>query len=125
MRRDPGLPLLRTEREVFTVVPEEAGIERVPFGEIASLGDADQEARRFLQVLSGQGHPGCVAFSCLNAAAILWIAGRCASLKEGVAWGRETIASGQAIAKLRQWAACQDERHGAGPARLAALLEGL
>ena len=67
-----------------------------------------KEAERFAAVLSGKGHDGCLDFTCLNTGAILYIAGKVKSLKEGAELSRETIRSGKAIEKMRQWVAVQN-----------------
>lgn len=95
---------LRTE---YTLHPEDAGLKRISFHEIASLHDTARESVRFVQVLSGKNSASCVDFTCLNAGAILYTAGKCDSLKRGVEISREAIEDGRAIKKLRQWVMCQ------------------
>ncbi len=108
--------------ERYVAYPEDFGISRHPVAEVASLGCREQESIRFYQVLSGNGqHKACEDFACLNAAAILNTAGVCDDMCKGLELARESIGTGAALEKLRQWASHQDAGSGAGPERLLAL----
>ena len=74
--------------------PEELGIKRIPFEKIAFTESLEEESARFLEVLSGKGHQGCVDFTCLNAGAILYVSGRCDTLADGIEISRDVIGSG-------------------------------
>ncbi len=113
----------RHTQSEYTIHPEDSGVKQRPFQAIAAIGDAASEATRFLEVLAGKGHEACIDFTCLNAGAILYIAGKCDSLKNGVAMSREAIDSNRAIDKLRQWAVCQDSSGGRGLQMLESRLE--
>lgn len=91
----------------YTFMPEDAGIRSTRFEDVAFTGTLEDESRRFVSVLSGNGHEACVSFTCLNAGAILYVAGKCSSMKDGAELSRETIRSGKAIEKLRQWVSSQ------------------
>jgi anthranilate phosphoribosyltransferase len=111
-------------RDAYTVEPEDFGMRRAAHSEIAPLGDLRDESLRFLQVLGGRGHEACGDAACLNAAAVLYVAGLAADLGDGLAQAREAVASGAAIEKLEEWVAAQAggvERRSAGEARLSAL----
>ena len=112
-------------RDAFTVEPEDFGIRRAAHAEIAPLPDLQSEAVRFVQVLGGSGHEACGDAACLNAAAVLYVAGEATDLGDGLAQAREAVASGAALRKLEEWVAAQaggvDQRH-AGEARLTSLL---
>lgn len=110
-------------KNFYTISPEDAGIGRRRFEEIASTGNLKSEAVRFVQVLAGEGHEACIDFTCLNAGAILYTAGRCDSLRKGVETSRSTVGNKLAIEKLRQWAEWQDSTPGEGVSRLEALME--
>ena len=97
----------------------------MPFAAIAHTGDVPQEARRLVQVLAGEGPKACEDFTCYNAGAVLWVAGKCDSLREGVAGCREVIKSGRALDKLRHWVSVQSGADGEGPQRLQSLLQGM
>lgn len=91
----------------ITIAPEDAGLKRAHTESILSTQNLQTEADRFIKVLSGEGFPACIDFTCLNAGAILYTAGKCTDLKTGVARCKETIESGRAIQKLREWRAAQ------------------
>ncbi len=84
-----------TEREMH---PEDAGLPTHPFEAI--LGGTPEENGAAFRALLG-GTPGAYRDAVLlNAAAALVIAGRAASLPEGVSLARESIDSGAAKAKV-------------------------
>jgi anthranilate phosphoribosyltransferase len=109
----------------YTIHPEDAGLKKAPFEEIASLSDTARESVRFVQVLSGINNKSCVDFTCLNAGAILYTAGKCDSIKKGVEMSRGAIEDSRAIEKLKQWVMCQDSSDGEGLHRLESLLKRL
>lgn len=92
----------RDEIRNYTVTPEEVGLARAGLDEIQG-GDPAENAAIIRAVLDGQPGPrrGVV---CLNAGAVLYAAGRAASIKEGVALAARSIDSGQAAEKLRHLA---------------------
>ncbi len=106
----------------YTLVPGEAGLKMNTFENIAYSGDMESESRRFISVLSGTGHDGCLDFTCLNTAAILYIADKVNDLREGVEMSREAIKGGKAIDKLRQWVTVQNTNGNNGLERLDSLL---
>jgi anthranilate phosphoribosyltransferase len=113
-------------RDAYTVEPEDFGMRRAAHSEIAPLGDLRAESVRFLQVLGGRGHEACGDAACLNAAAVLYVAGQATDLADGLEQAREAVESGAALAKLEEWVAAQAggvEQRSAGEARLAALRE--
>ena len=111
-------------RDSYTIEPEDFGLRRAAHSEIAPLGDLRDEAVRFIQVLGGRGPEACDDAACLNAAAVLYVAGQAVDLADGLAQAREAVATGAALAKLEEWVAAQAggiEQRTAGEARLAAL----
>jgi anthranilate phosphoribosyltransferase len=111
-------------RDSYTVEPEDVGLRRAAHSEIAPLSDLRSEAVRFIQVLGGRGHAACGDAACLNAAAVLYVAGRATDLGDGLAQARQAVASGAALAKLEEWVAAQAggaEQRSAGEARLTCL----
>jgi anthranilate phosphoribosyltransferase len=90
-----------------SIQPEDAGIKRCALEDILSTGSIRTEAHRFVEVLSGSSHKACIDFTCLNAGAILYVAGKSPDLKIGVEMSRETIMTGGAIDKLKEWLAVQ------------------
>ncbi len=104
----------------YRLAPEDVGIRRAAYADIAAMGDAAREGVRFLQVVSGGGHPACVDITCLNAGAILYVGGKAESLKAGVQQSRDLLGSGRALQKLCQWAAVQADADGSSQKRLLA-----
>lgn len=80
------------------IAPEDAGLAPHPF-EAVRGGTPEENGRAFRGLLDGApgGYRDAVL---LNAAAALVVAGRVASLREGVAMARESIDSGAARAKV-------------------------
>jgi anthranilate phosphoribosyltransferase len=83
----------------FEVTPEDAGLFRVG-GDALKGGDAPANAVALQSVLDGMPSP-FRDVALLNAAAALIAAGRTATLKDGVAIGRNSLDSGAAAAKLK------------------------
>jgi len=83
----------------FEVRPEEADLP-LSSGEALKGGDAAANAVALQSVLDGLPSP-YRDVALLNAAAALIVAGRAATLKEGVAIGRNAIDSGAAAARLK------------------------
>jgi len=109
-------------RQCFEIAPEDVGIPRYSPAEIAAAESLEQEATRFLSVVSGSGKfRGCEDFAALNAGAILWMEGVSPSLSAGVSDARHTLASGAALDKLRSWCASQCHSDGSGLKRLSVL----
>jgi anthranilate phosphoribosyltransferase len=93
--------------EHMSFAPEDAGLKRGRTEDILSTKNLQTESARFIKVLSGEGFPTCIDFTCLNAGAILYTAGKCGDLKTGVSLCREAIESGRAMEKLQQWRVTQ------------------
>lgn len=106
----------------YELNPEDLGIACAPFEAIATTGDPARERRRFLRVLAGWEGGACGDFACVNAAAILKVTGRASTLQEGVQASRECVATGAALAKLREWIEAQAGENHDGPATLARAL---
>lgn len=111
-------------RQCFDIVPEDVDIPRRPAAEIAASPYLEQEALRFLSVVSGAGtFRGCEDFVALNAGAILWMEGVSPSLSAGVSDARHALATGAAMDTLRSWCRSQCHDDGSGPKRLSLLEE--
>jgi anthranilate phosphoribosyltransferase len=84
----------------FEVTPEEAGLGRASLADLKG-GDGTQNAKALRDLLAGA--PGAYRdIVLLNTAAALIVAGRVASLKDGVAVAAEAIESGRAAAALEK-----------------------
>ncbi len=95
-------------RQSYLFYPEDAGLHTVPFAEVAATGDLRKERERFLKVLAGKDHRGCIDFACLNAGAILYVSGLAISIAEGSRMAHDAIRSGAAIDKMRRWVSVQN-----------------
>ncbi len=79
-RRDSGMDELSTigesvvrefhpdgREDHYTLAPEDVGIRRAAYAEIAATADIRRETDRFLQVLAGTASSACIDITCLNA----------------------------------------------------------
>lgn len=112
-------------KNLYTLRPEDVGINPTPFAEIAATGDLKTERKRFLKVLSGKDYQGCIDFTCLNAGATLYIGKQAKSIAEGIRMAYDAIVSGAAIDKLRRWISIQNADITKGLACLDAELRAL
>jgi anthranilate phosphoribosyltransferase len=84
----------------YTIVASEIGVESHPLDSLAG-GDAPANAAIARRVLSGE--PGApLEIVIANAGAALYASGAAASIRDGVAQARESIATGRAAAKLEE-----------------------
>lgn len=129
-RGEPGLDELSTlgesrvreiwpdgREEEYALAPEDVGVGRATYADIATTGDPDQEADRFLRLLAGEGEAPRAEIVCFNAGAILYVAGRAGDLAAGVRRSREIVRSGAAFATLCRWVRTQADAAGRGAAR--------
>jgi anthranilate phosphoribosyltransferase len=86
----------------YEVVPEEFGLKRVGFEQIASRGTARENAQAILEVLQGRYDTPLADFFCMNAAAALYISDHARDWSHGVELARSALASGKALEKLEQ-----------------------
>jgi anthranilate phosphoribosyltransferase len=103
--------------EEYALAPEDVGVERAAYADIATTGDPEREADRLLRLLAGAGGPAGTDIVCLNAGAILYVAGRAGDLTAGVRRSRELVQSGAAFATLCRWVRAQADAAGRGAAR--------
>jgi len=94
-----------------TIVPEDAGLGRARLEEIGG-GDAGENVRIARALLEGERGPRRDVVL-LNAAAALWVAGKAADLKDGVARAAESIDSGAARGTLERLRALSPLGNGA------------
>jgi anthranilate phosphoribosyltransferase len=93
--------------ETYNLAPEDVGIRRAGFADIASTGDVRREAVRFLKVVAGTADRASIDIACLNAGAILYVADQAATIAAGIEQGREIIDTGRALSKLCAWRKAQ------------------
>ena len=87
----------------YSLAPEDVGLRRAGFADIASTGDVRREAVRFMKVVAGTADRASIDIACLNAGAILYVAGRAASIAAGIEQSREILDTGRALSKLCAW----------------------
>jgi anthranilate phosphoribosyltransferase len=88
------------EVRMLDLEPERFGLRRVHPDELAG-GTPEENAAAVRRVFGGE--TGALAeITALNAGAALYVSGLAASLEEGVATARDTLASGAAAAKLEE-----------------------
>lgn len=105
----------------YTFTPEDVGIKRAAFASIASSGDRHDEAVRFLKLLAGEGDPAREDIACLNAAAVLYLAGKSPDLAKGMEKARELVESGAAFDRLECWIHAQADSEKIGIKRFEGL----
>ncbi|MGA1841111.1 MAG: anthranilate phosphoribosyltransferase [bacterium] len=98
----------------FTLTPEDFGINRAKFDDVASTRDVQRDALALLRVIAGKDKGPRSDIVCLNAAPLLYITGKAGDLKEGLRMAREAVSDGRALEKLRDWVAWQNEKPGDG-----------
>lgn len=109
----------------YKLAPEDLGLTRAASADIAAGQNPRQEAIRLIGLLAGKSTPGLRDAVCLNAAAVLYIGGRAATLGQGVAMARDIIASGRALTKLRDWVQAQNRDSRSGLEQLQALIDNV
>ena len=109
--------------EKYTVTPEELGVGRTKFEELASSRDVHKDALSLLRVIMGKDQGPRSDIVCVNAAPLLYVAGKAKDLKTGVEMARAAIADGSALEKLRLWVTWQNEKPEDGLPTLEKLIE--
>ena len=107
----------------YTVAPEDVGIGRSPYEPLQPAANVQEEALRFVRLLSGTEDGARTDAVCLNAGPILWLMGKSSDLRSGVELAQQILATGQAIAKLEDWVGAQTRDRVGSLARLAELRE--
>jgi len=102
--------------------PEDVGLKTAARSEIAPTENLGAERRRFVEVLAGCGAAACIDFVCLNAAAVLYVAGQTTDFREGIRMSRQAIEDGRALRKLRNWVRAQNAVPAQGLTRLNEVL---
>ncbi|MBF0239538.1 MAG: anthranilate phosphoribosyltransferase [SAR324 cluster bacterium] len=93
--------------ESYEITPEDFGIKRPSFDKIASTGTVIGDAQELLKTLLGRASNAKRNIMCLNAAPIIYIAGKAKDLKQGYQMAQETLARGLAVEKLQEWVLTQ------------------
>ena len=84
----------------YTLAPEDLEIQSSSLTSIMG-GNVSENARIAYDILSGREMAGPrVDVVVLNAAAVLWVAGKAENFKEGIAQARQALSNGAALSKL-------------------------
>lgn len=86
----------------YEITPEQFGIDRAPLDAL-SVETAEDSFRLISEALNDSNHPGADMIA-LNAGAAIYVSGVAQSLEEGIEMAKDLIGSGQAKAKLEQFA---------------------
>jgi anthranilate phosphoribosyltransferase len=96
------------EVEYFEISPDNAGLSKGDYSHIQPESDRESEALMAVSLLAGKGSQSRADIVALNAGAILWMADKTTSLKEGVAAARQVITEGKSVQKLISWVMAQN-----------------
>ncbi|MCP8308711.1 MAG: anthranilate phosphoribosyltransferase [archaeon] len=111
------------EITAYTITPEDVGIQRTNEHVLRPSSDRKEEALSFLRILSGKDKGPKFETVCLNVAPILYMMGKAKDIKDGLSIAKETIETGQAIIKLKEWVREQNSNPEFGEKKLNSLLE--
>jgi anthranilate phosphoribosyltransferase len=92
----------------YDITPQQLAL---PLGEertILSSLDREEEALRFIRVLTGEEKGARMNIVALNAAPILYLNGNVSSLTEGVARALDILEGGKGLQKLKDWVRAQN-----------------
>lgn len=87
--------------ETYEVTPADFGLRSLPLDRVASSRTAHENARRVKRTLRGQYDTPEADFFCMNAGALLRLAGRADTYAAGAGMARQALAEGLAWEKLR------------------------
>jgi anthranilate phosphoribosyltransferase len=107
----------------YVIAPEDLGLRRATFEDLASSRDVRRDALALLRVITGKDDGPRSDIVCLNAAPLLYVMGKARDLRDGLAMARAAVADGGALAKLRQWVRWQNVRPEDGLPVLERMLE--
>jgi anthranilate phosphoribosyltransferase len=112
--------------EHYALSPKTLGIRYpVTTVDIAGGNDPETEALRLLNVFTSKEKKPLYETICLNAAPIFYIVGKTSSLKSGIEKSRETLDSGKAMDKLKEWVITQHRVPDTGKKQLEYLMQKL
>ncbi|MCG7845205.1 MAG: anthranilate phosphoribosyltransferase [Methanomassiliicoccales archaeon] len=92
----------------YEITPEQLGLPIGEEAEILSGLDREEEALRFIRVLTGEEKGSRMNIVALNAAPILYLNGNASSIGEGVALALQILESGKGLQKLKDWVQVQN-----------------
>jgi anthranilate phosphoribosyltransferase len=96
--------------ESYVIAPDDVGLRRARFEDLASSRDVQTDALTLLRVIMGRDEGPRSDIICLNAAPLLYIMGQAKDLRAGIDMAREVIVNGRALEKLRAWVRWQNAK---------------
>jgi anthranilate phosphoribosyltransferase len=105
--------------------PEDAGLVRASYADVAAADSAEENVLRLLRVLSGKGTPALEDLVCLNAAVGLLFMDKVSDVRQGLEAARQVVRGGAAVQQLKATIRSQNRDPSAGLARLDGLLARL
>ena len=90
-----AIRLSNGELTEFEIAPEDAGLDRAPL-KVVTGGEPAENAERLRKLLHGEGAQAEQDIVILNAAALLFTAGKAATLKDAAGLARDALQSGKA-----------------------------
>lgn len=105
----------------YTFTPSDMGYAAAEASDLSPTPDRQAEAKRLLALLTGKENGARRDIVCLNAALILYLMDKCASIKDGCALAGEILSAGKAYQKLEDWVKEQNALPGQGLQKLHAL----
>jgi anthranilate phosphoribosyltransferase len=106
----------------YTLEPEDLGLPRYRYTDIAARADTRENALALLGALSAKTNGAAGDFLAANAGAVLYLLNLAPSWPEAVAQARQTLAQGKALETLRRMVSAQQGQPGRGEAKLEQLL---
>jgi len=106
----------------FEFKPEDAGLERASYAEIAAASTAEENVLHLLKVLTGKGTRPLEDIVCLNAGFGLKFMDKVSDVRAGIEVARKAIRSGAALSQVKATIRHQNPDPAAGLQRLDALL---
>lgn len=106
----------------YDVTPEEAGLTRARYQDIAAAETMEANVRKMARVLAGKEDGPMLDFLAVNAASCMLLMGKAESLADGVAKARQAVASGRARAQIEALIRAQNSDPASGLARFEALI---
>jgi anthranilate phosphoribosyltransferase len=106
----------------YDITPEDAGLERARYRDIAAADTMEANVRKMARVLAGREDGPLLDFLAVNAASCMVVMDKAKSLADGVVKAREAVKSGRARAQIEALIRAQNRDPASGLARFEALI---
>jgi len=106
----------------FEFNPEDAGLERANYADVAAAASPEENVLSLLRVLAGKGSRPLEDLVCLNAAFGLLFMDKVSDVRQGLEVARQVVRRGAAVEQLKAAIRSQNQDASAGLARLEGLL---